>query len=840
MKNFIYLILLLFIPVVTWNQVLINTNLLPGAVGEEIQVDEFGHVSRVSAGTIPGDIYSTIDWSNYRSSFVELNGGSPIEIINGTANMNLYNGVPAAPQGAANGFFFPDRFDHSDWTYTPGVREEVWHTIIDYNDGAGIHLIGGTGFLLTDPSPTLGFPYTEFRPANQFTNVGDSMVTLRSFVYTSISVLLGTTSYTNHDGFFFDYDGIDGTSDDITISSSGGALYMFNFSGFPLAGYNIGSSNNNMLGTLQGAAPGYSLPNSTNISANPAEVAFQYPDVTLEPGQTILYWLDPKPIKLWNNANNFTSQFDYDIKNVGGMGNIVFANTDVEIFVSSINFVTNAINNVTADSTKITVAEITGGMIESELAPTVSAVLNHRYWEIFYDTRHLNSLNNITFSYDEIADGIEDESRLTLVYRTDYDQQWTEWISTLDMANNKITAETFPGGNVQFALALKNIIQIDGNFDGEDIWGTPVALSDQTPGWTDVNIGDLYVTHDENYLYLGAKLLNAADWQSWGFLINTRDGGGDSDPWTHPIQFAHANLPDFVVRGHFGMGGSTYAELREWDGANWININTKSLSSFDYYSEEDHEIVEVRLPLDILGNPATVDVQFFITGDNTGEHGTFDAVPNDDVVASWNVSGNPSILDNFSQDIVVPVELMSFTASVTNNGVILNWKTATETNNLGFEIYRNTGNEWDKIGFVSGAGNSTEFNDYSFTDNSTLSGTVLYRLKQIDYDGSFEYSDIVEVTREIVNKFYLSQNYPNPFNPSTVIKYAVPAELSSSYVRLEVYDILGNLVSTLVNGKQSAGEYEVNFNGDNLSSGVYIYKLSIGNNIAVKRMTLLK
>jgi photosystem II stability/assembly factor-like uncharacterized protein len=194
-----------------------------------------------------------------------------------------------------------------------------------------------------------------------------------------------------------------------------------------------------------------------------------------------------------------------------------------------------------------------------------------------------------------------------------------------------------------------------------------------------------------------------------------------------------------------------------------------------------------------------------------------------------------------------PVELFSFTATANVNEVILNWSTATETNNSGFEIHRltqNDSNEWNKIGFVPGHGTTTETQHYSFTDNDVKPGKYQYKLKQIDYDGTFEYSQIVEVEIPFVNEFSLSQNYPNPFNPSTKIKYEIPASLNPSkggtLVQLVLYDILGREVTVLVNEEKQAGEYEVEFNGTALPSGIYFYQLKAGQFVETKKMILLK
>ncbi|MBE0569982.1 MAG: T9SS type A sorting domain-containing protein [Ignavibacteriaceae bacterium] len=188
----------------------------------------------------------------------------------------------------------------------------------------------------------------------------------------------------------------------------------------------------------------------------------------------------------------------------------------------------------------------------------------------------------------------------------------------------------------------------------------------------------------------------------------------------------------------------------------------------------------------------------------------------------------------------IPVELISFNASIINKKVHLNWSAATETNNSGFEILRFTqnDNEWNSIGFVPGFGTTTEPKSYSFSDEDVTTGTYNYRLKQIDFDGMFTYSNEIEVEVDFTPKeFVLYQNYPNPFNPSTVISYQLPL---SSDVTLKVYDVLGNEVATLVNEEKQAGVYEVEFDGSSLASGMYLYKLQAGSFIETKKMILTK
>ncbi len=203
----------------------------------------------------------------------------------------------------------------------------------------------------------------------------------------------------------------------------------------------------------------------------------------------------------------------------------------------------------------------------------------------------------------------------------------------------------------------------------------------------------------------------------------------------------------------------------------------------------------------------------------------------------------------------IPVELISFNSSVKNNDVTLTWLTATETNNSVFQIERSKKPDarsevWQSIEFISGNGTTTKPHTYSYTDKNLSAGKYLYRLKQIDFDGTFEYSKTVEAEILSPNEFILEQNYPNPFNPSTKIRYSIPTPSSSiplikernevGFVTLKVYDILGNEIATLVNEYKPAGSYEVEFNSHQLAGGIYFYQLKTDNFIETKKMVYLK
>jgi acid phosphatase len=200
-------------------------------------------------------------------------------------------------------------------------------------------------------------------------------------------------------------------------------------------------------------------------------------------------------------------------------------------------------------------------------------------------------------------------------------------------------------------------------------------------------------------------------------------------------------------------------------------------------------------------------------------------------------SGDSSAIFN-CWDNVTPVELTSFTCNTNENIVSLNWVTATETNNKGFEIQKkNVTSDWTSTGFVEGNGTTTNQHTYSFTDNNTIEGIYQYRLKQIDFDGSYSFSKTVEVNLHTPAHFELNQNYPNPFNPSTTISYSVP---NASQVVIKIYNVIGKEVSTLVNESKPAGNYQVKLDAKDLPSGIYFYKIQAGNFSDVKKMILLK
>ena len=186
-----------------------------------------------------------------------------------------------------------------------------------------------------------------------------------------------------------------------------------------------------------------------------------------------------------------------------------------------------------------------------------------------------------------------------------------------------------------------------------------------------------------------------------------------------------------------------------------------------------------------------------------------------------------------------PVKLVTFYSYLNGSSVTLTWLTNFESHNSGFEIERKvTCGDWKLVGYMKGSGTTYEPREYVFRDKNLSSGIYNYRLKQIDFNGNFEYFELPDaVTIGVPDKFFLDQNYPNPFNPRTTVAYGIP---SAGNVRLKVFDMTGREMITIVNEFKDAGYYVVKFNASSLASGTYIYRIESGNFVSARKMVLLK
>jgi hypothetical protein len=247
--------------------------------------------------------------------------------------------------------------------------------------------------------------------------------------------------------------------------------------------------------------------------------------------------------------------------------------------------------------------------------------------------------------------------------------------------------------------------------------------------------------------------------------------------------------------------------------------------------------------LEMYNNSTSSANFFWETGNLDPTHGTVGsawttATPG----VTWNLDPATDLSVQINGDDNIPVELASFTANVNEGVVELSWVTATEINNQGFEVQRSAGGEFETLAFIEGHGTTTESQAYSYSDRSATAGTYTYRLKQVDFDGSFEYSNAIEIDVTSPAEFALDQNYPNPFNPSTKIAFRLAVD---SKVSLKIFDVLGQEVANLVNSNLAAGGHNFDFDASNLNSGVYMYRIEAtgidgSNFVDVKKMILTK
>jgi len=319
----------------------------------------------------------------------------------------------------------------------------------------------------------------------------------------------------------------------------------------------------------------------------------------------------------------------------------------------------------------------------------------------------------------------------------------------------------------------------------------------------------------------------------FAIIIPTHAGGVLTPPWVTKFNFntnGTTNTNDLVNAKLFYTGSSPYFSTNNQLGNTYPNPNGLfEIGGFSQY-QINNNLTYFWLAYDISPN-ATVGN--FVDG-NCYRIDRETCCPS--LIPDTTLATARCVIVG-----ALPVELNSFTADFNNSVVKLEWETASEKNNLGFQIERSKLNsqhlEWLNIGFVSGNGTTTKPHNYTFTDKNLPAGSYKYRLKQIDYDGTFEYSDIVQVEVSPPKEFSLNQNYPNPFNPTTTIKFTIS---DLRFTILKVYDVLGREVATLVNEEKPPGSYEVEFDGTNLPSGVYFYRIKTGSFVKTRKMILLR
>ncbi len=297
------------------------------------------------------------------------------------------------------------------------------------------------------------------------------------------------------------------------------------------------------------------------------------------------------------------------------------------------------------------------------------------------------------------------------------------------------------------------------------------------------------------------------------------------------------NIPnttdDFTIILHAdagGLPGSVIWSMSGLQAANRVQTGVVLFGTDEYMFTFDLSANPIMLPpgtatfwLELYNNSVESGNFYWETGNLDFTYGVAGSVwyittPG----TNWNPDGATDLSILVTSENLIPVELVSFQATPGGPDVNLNWVTATETNNKGFEVQRSSAGDFETLAFVGGRGNTTETQVYSYTDRNVNPGSYSYRLKIIDFDGTFSYSNIIEADFQVPATFSLQQNYPNPFNPGTKIIFSLPVD---SKVKLVVYNLLGETVTTLVDAAVSAGNKEVIFEGTNLNSGIYFYRI---------------
>ncbi len=368
---------------------------------------------------------------------------------------------------------------------------------------------------------------------------------------------------------------------------------------------------------------------------------------------------------------------------------------------------------------------------------------------------------------------------------------------------------------------------------------TPTAGAVVKGNYRDLSTTNVRFLHHGTDLYISLQSNDQQickfDWEGDGMFMMIKNGSATTE------------LKVYIVSDGAGYkigletGGGAAAPAGSYEGVGIINGTVFDSSDVDggYTAEAVLHLAQIpglASPLQVAINIFDPD-HYSVAGSPWGANGNY-------YKQWWGSEWGSEFRTLNLTETNVPVELTSFTAKVVAGNVNLDWKTATEVNNRGFEVERSIDKvSFSPIAFVEGNGTSTSTHNYSYTDKSILEGKeYYYRLKQLDFDGTYEYSNVVEVKNDVPGEFSLKQNFPNPFNPSTSIKFALPVD---SKVTLQVYNMIGQVVATLADGNYSAGTHNVNFNAANLTSGMYIYNMKAfgidGNTMsATKKMTLVK
>lgn len=382
-----------------------------------------------------------------------------------------------------------------------------------------------------------------------------------------------------------------------------------------------------------------------------------------------------------------------------------------------------------------------------------------------------------------------------------------------------------------------------------------------TTGWVFGNSGKVYKTTNAginwviqptgtfNHINKGSMVDSLNGWFAGanGSVYKTTNGGAAWVQVNAGVGVAALYKIVAVTPNIVYVCGASSKAAKTIDGGNsWTQLSLPGLSNNNFramdFADEWHGVIGGAYG----GVMFTTDGGMNWTLENTGGW-TVQSVAMAKILSSDNriafTGGSGGTIHKHTL-LPLPVEMKTFSAKVNGSSVQLCWSTATELNNKGFAVERKqNGSEYKQIAFINGKGTTTVPQSYSYSDQVT-SGVYLYKLKQVDLDGTFTYSYEVKAVISVPEIFELAQNYPNPFNPSTKISWQSPL---SSWQTLKVYNVLGTEVATLVNEEKEAGHHSIDFNASELPSGVYFYRIQSSPStssgqvfIDTKKMLLLK
>jgi photosystem II stability/assembly factor-like uncharacterized protein len=723
----------------------------------------------------------------------------------------------------------------------------------------------GAGLLKSTNGGTTWQHITTGLPTNSYF----SRITVRPGNSNQVLAALGQSSrgiYRSTDAGMTWTNIISGRGDDVIFTTSGdtafalvnSSLYRsidggatFSVFGTGYAGgtrnhFDICTSNPAIMYAATYSSSAFRVYKSTNYGANWAQVssgtnfnsgqAWYDLFIKVNPSNPDIVYLGT--IDIWKSTNGGTSFTNITNGYSGGnvhvdQHNLIFHPTDHNTIISlndggiwrSSNGGTSFVNlnqNLTLTqfyriaASPFTPSRILGGTQDNGTQQTYSA-LN---WEAAYG----GDGGEVSFNPFD-ANFILGETQNNGVFRTtNGGSSWSSATSGLSSTENKAWVapiQAHPTINGTFFTARQRVYKSTNN------GGTWTAVSPNVNGTTAVR--ELAISKSNpNIIFAssGASIFKSTD----GGVTFSASSSGLSGRTVTSVYVHHTN-PNTVVATTSGFGTNVFKSTN--GGANWVNIHgnlpitpVNDILIFpDYEPTESSFFVATDIGIYFTSNNGTVWED--VGGDIPNTvimH--LDYSPSTRMVRAG--THGRGVFEAFI-DTIVPVELTAFTAAAMDKAVVLNWTTATEINNSGFEVERKLKNEdWEKVGFIKGEGNSTQPMNYKFIDNfndRSYAGRVLYRLKQIDYDGTVEYSKHIYVDVSFVpESIELFQNYPNPFNPVTSIKYALPL---GANVRLSVYNNIGQKVEELVNGVQELGIHEVKWNGSNYASGIYYYSLEV-------------